>query len=66
MRIRDAEGIAVVPGASYRLLGANRTDATHYQIKLPDQVVIVGCPWAAADGGRRRPDPQPPENTSWR
>ena len=60
VRIRDTEGIAVVPGASYRLLGANRTDATHYQIKLPDtggdHWVPVGCGRIlAADGD---PDPQ--------
>ena len=55
MRIRDRVGDALEPGASYRLLGANRTDATHYQIRLPDgggdRWVPVACGRTQAAGG---------------
>ena len=46
VRIRDRAGDILQPGASYRLLGANRTEATHYQIRLPDggdRWVPVAC-----------------------
>lgn len=55
VRIRDRTGEVLEPGASYRLLGANRTDATHYQIRLPeaggDRWVPVTCGQAQVAGG---------------
>jgi ribonuclease T2 len=55
VRIRDRSGVALQPGASYRLLGANRTDATHFQIRLPDsggdRWVPVSCGHTLAAGG---------------
>ena len=55
VRIRDRVGEALEPGASYRLLGVNRTDATHYQIRLPDgggdRWVPVACGRTQAAGG---------------
>ena len=41
-------GVAVEPGQSYRLLGANKAEATHLRIRVPsadpsDRWVAVGC-----------------------
>src|SRR3954453_15923662 len=36
VRIKDRAGQALEAGASYQLLGVNRADATHYQLRLPD------------------------------
>ena len=41
-------GFGTAPGQSYRLLGANRQEASHFQIRIPDaeprdRWVEVGC-----------------------
>src|SRR4051812_17834273 len=54
-RIKDRSGISLKPGSSYPLLGVNRTDATHYQIRLPDgdgdHWVPVACGHLLGAGG---------------
>ena len=46
-RIGDQAGFTLETGARYRLLGANRSRATHYRIRLPadgsDRWVAAGC-----------------------
>ena len=64
-KISGGASVTLEPGQSYRLLGANKADATHFQIRLPsasptDRWVPVSCGHAlnsceAAPGG-----PTPP------
>ena len=47
-KVSGGAGVALEPGQSYRLLGANKADATHFQIRLPsaspsDRWVAVSC-----------------------
>src|SRR5689334_1404018 len=47
-KIGGGAGVALEPGQSYRLLGANKADATQFQIRLPsaspaDRWVPVSC-----------------------
>src|SRR5215213_9987339 len=48
-RIRDRAGVGIKAGTSYPLLGANRAEARHYQIRLPGG---GGDRWIAASCGR--------------
>ncbi len=61
IRIRDTAGTAVLPGDEFGLLGANRSDATHYQIRMPgvgDRWVPVACGRVVAgEGGSGGSDP---------
>ena len=54
-RIRDRAGVGIEAGASYPLLGANRAEATHYQIRLPrgggDRWVVASCGRTLAQDG---------------
>ena len=36
-KVSGGAGVALEPGQSYRLLGANKADATHFQIRLPSE-----------------------------
>ena len=49
-RLDNPGAIRLDPGRSYRLLGANKADATHFQIELPDASPKVR--WVEAGCGR--------------
>jgi len=55
VRIKDRAGEALEAGASYQVLGVNRADATHYQLRLPDgggdRWVPVTCGHLLGAGG---------------
>ena len=62
-RLDNPGDIRLDPGRSYRLLGANKADATHFEIELPDaspkaRWVEAGCGRALARCGNE-PEPEP-------
>lgn len=53
----DPGGVRLTPGESYRLLGRNRSDATHYQLQVPgaepaERWVAVGCGHLGSESSR--------------